>query len=108
MFAKSFVIAAALGAVGVPAAANAQRWQPIAQRKVNLSARIDQGIRSGELNRREASRLIGQLDSLVVLERQYRASGRILTARERRELDRRYDVLSRRVYRQKNDAQGRY
>lgn len=105
---RIFILAALLGAVAVPAAADAQRWQPIAQRKVNLSARIDQGIRSGELNRREANRLIGQLDSLVVLERRYRASGRILTAGERRELDRRYDALSARVNRQKHDRQGRY
>ncbi len=105
---RIFILAAVLGAVAVPAAADAQRWQPIAQRKVNLSARIDQGIRSSELNRREASRLIGQLDSLVVLERRYRASGRILTAGERRELDRRYDALSMRVNRQKHDRQGRY
>lgn len=104
---KTSLVAAIIVATVVPSVAEAQRWQPIAQRKVNLSRRIDQGMRSGELNRREANRLIGQLDRLVTLERTYRRSGGVFTARERAELDRRYDRLSARVYNQKHDAQYR-
>lgn len=103
-----FIIAAVLGAAAMPVAANAQAWQPIGQRKVNLSQRIDQGIRSGALNRAEARRLTTQLDNLVRLERRYRVSRPGLTQAERRDLDRRYDGLSRRVRVQRNDRQNRY
>lgn len=103
-----FIIAAVLGAAAMPVAASAQAWQPIGQRKVNLAQRIDQGIRSGALNRAEARRLTMQLDNLVRLERRYRVSRPGLTQAERRDLDRRYDGLSRRVRVQRNDRQNRY
>lgn len=105
---KSLVLATTLAAVAVPTIADAAVWQPIAQRKVNIDRRIDQGIRSGELNRAEARRLTRQLSDLVALERRYRASRPGLTLAERRDLDRRYDGLSQRVFNQKHDAQVRY
>lgn len=100
-------IAAALALGTIPTMASAQAWQPIGERKVNLSQRIDQGIRSGALNRAEARRLTAQLDDLVRLERRYRMTRPGLTRAERVDLDRRYDNLSRRVRIQKNDVQVR-
>lgn len=100
-------IAAALALGTIPTMADAQVWQPIGERKVNLSQRIDQGIRSGALNRAEARRLTVQLDDLVRLERRYRMTRPGLTRAERVDLDRRYDNLSRRVRVQKNDYQVR-
>ena len=99
------MILASLGfaTIAVPTAAEAQRWTPIAQRQGQLNARIDQGIRSGALNRREAVRLRSQLRDLSQLEYRYRRSGGGLSVSERNDLDRRYAMLSRQVRFQKND-----
>ncbi|MNJ46540.1 hypothetical protein D3C77_416720 [compost metagenome] len=112
------VLAAATATVALPAAAQSYRhapapayaqhhggWQAISQRKYNLDRRIDQGVRSGQLSRREASRLSNELNSLVRLERAYMRGG--LTMRERRELDRRYDALSAKVRHERRDRDGR-
>lgn len=95
-----------LAAAAMPATASAQGgWQSINQRQARIETRIDQGIRSGALNRNEAARLRTEFRQLSRLETQYRRSGRGLTMAERRELDRRFDRLSQRVQRQKNDRQ---
>jgi len=99
--------AAALGLMGVamPGAASAQRWQSINSRQATLDARIDQGIRSGSLDRREAGRLRAEFRQLNQLEYRYRANG--LSASERRDLNRRFDALSARVRFEKHDRQHR-
>jgi hypothetical protein len=101
----------ATAVVAVPAAAAPapapwqQGWQSINQRQANLDRRIDLGIRNGALNRNEAQRLRIQFRDLNRLEQQYRRNG--LNQAERRDLDRRFDRLSQRVYTQKHDRQGR-
>lgn len=102
-------VLAALGiaTAAFPAVANAAPWQTINQRQANIEARINQGIRSGSLNRAEATRLRSQFRDLGRLEARYRASRPGLTLAERRDLDRRYDALSARVRVQKNDRQYR-
>lgn len=70
-----------------------------------MERRIDQGVRSGALNRAEASRLRTQYRDLSRLEYRYRQNG--LTQAERRDLDRRFDSLSSRIRVQKNDRQHR-
>jgi len=76
-------------------------WQSISQRQVNLDRRIDQGVRNGSLNRREAVRLRSELNSLVRLEANYRRDG--LNQRERADLDRRFDRLSAQIRIDRND-----
>ncbi len=122
MFKKALipVIALAAASLAAPAAAqsygygpdrgdrferNFRGWQPIAQRKYNLDHRIEVGIRSGQLNRREAIRLRQELDQLVRLEYRYQRGG--LSLRERQDLDRRYDRLSRQVRHERRDRDGR-
>jgi len=122
MFKKALIPALALAAasVAVPAAAQSygyghdrgdryerdfRGWQPIAQRKYNLDRRIDVGLRNGQLSRREASRLRYELNRLVQLEYRYQRGG--LSWRERQELDRRYDQLSRQVRYERRDRDGR-
>ena len=101
---KAMILAGlGIATIAVPTVADAQRWTPIAQRQGQLNARIDQGIRSGALNRREAVRLRTQLRDLSQMEYRYRRSGGRLDVREQRDLDRRYDVLSRQVRFEKND-----
>lgn len=95
--------------VAVPAAAApapapwTQGWQSINQRQANIDRRIALGLRNGALNRNEAARLRTQFRDLNRLEQQYRRGG--LSLAERRDLDRRFDSLSRRVYVQKHDRQ---
>lgn len=76
-------------------------WQPIHRRVDNLDRRIDQGVRSGALTRREASGLRAELNALVRLERQYSRNG--LSRHEARDLDRRFDRLSQRVRLERRD-----
>jgi hypothetical protein len=110
---------AAAAAVSIPTAASASApqhrgdryerdhrgWQPIAQRKYNLDRRIDVGLRNGQLSRREALRLKTELNALVRLEYSYQRGG--LSARERAELDRRYDRLSAQVRAERRDRDNR-
>jgi len=68
--------------------------------------RINQGIRSGELTRREAGRLEAGLARIRINERFARLDGR-LTPAERARLQRELNRESRSIYRQKHDAQDR-
>lgn len=92
----------------VPSLASAAPWTSISQRQANLSQRIDQGIRSGALDRREALQLKNQLRQIVGLEYRYARSGGRIDMRERADLDRRFDAISRKVYNQKHDRQHRW
>ena len=102
----SLIAAASLASVAVPAFAQGPRdWVPLAQRQDNIERRIDQGMRSGELTRREARSLHEQFRSLLRLEDRYRRDG--LRPRERADLERRYDALAARVRFEKHDDQYR-
>lgn len=81
-------------------------WQNINARQARIEARINQGIRSGALSRREATALRAEFRSLERLEAQYRRSRPGLTVAERRDLDRRFDALSAKVRIEKNDRNG--
>jgi hypothetical protein len=80
-------------------------WQSISQRKYQLDRRIDNGLRNGMLSRREATRLKTELNQLVRLEYSYQRGG--LSARERMDLDRRYDMLARQVREERRDRDNR-
>lgn len=86
-------------------AQNHNSWHAISQRKFQLDRRIDQGERTRQLSRREASRLRNELNSLVRLERTYLRGG--LSVRERAELDRRYDRLAVEVRAERRDHDNR-
>ena len=94
-----------LAAAIVPSMASAAPWQSINQRQANLNVRIDQGIRSGALTRPEAVRLRTQMRDVANLEYRYKRGG--LTLAERRDLDRRFNAISARVYNNKHDRQYR-
>jgi hypothetical protein len=80
-------------------------WQSINQRQAQLDRRIDQGVRNGQLSRREATRLRSEFNSLARLETQYRRGG--LSAWERNDLDRRFDRLSAQIRNERNDRDNR-
>ena len=116
---RKFVITAvALAAVSVAAPSFAQSyhrpaphavsygsWQSINARQANLDRRIDQGVRTGQLSRREATRLRSEFNSLLRLEANYRRGG--LTAWERNDLDRRFDRLSANIRYERRDRDNR-
>ena len=82
-------------------------WQNINARQSRIEARINQGVRAGALDRREAAQLRSQFRAIAALEARYRASRPGLTAAERRDLDRRFDALERSIRVQKNDRDRR-
>lgn len=93
----------ATGVAATPAAA--APWQNINQRQANLYNRIEQGVRNGSITRGEAERLRGRFVALNNLEQRYRRNG--LTAWERRDLDQRFNSLSRDIRWQRHDNQNR-
>ncbi len=68
--------------------------------------RIQQGVRSGELTRREAVRAREDQRDIRQLERAYKSDGE-LTRGERRDLTHEQNQASREIYREKHDAQDR-
>ncbi len=68
--------------------------------------RIEQGVRSGELTRREAARATAQQRHIRAEERRYRADGNLGPV-ERADLRRDQARASRGIHRQKHDAQDR-
>ena len=80
-------------------------WQSINQRQANLDRRIDQGVRNGQLSRREAVRLRSEFNQIARLEARYRRGG--LTQWERADLDRRFDRLSAQIRSERRDRDGR-
>jgi hypothetical protein len=78
----------------------------INRRERHEQRRINQGIRSGELTRREAVRLEAGQARIRTYERFAKADGHV-SYRERRQLDRMLDRSSHNIYRQKHDGQDR-
>lgn len=110
---KKFLIALATASaltVGVAAPASAQSWQTINSRQRSLDARIDAGVRSGQVTRAEAIRLRGEFRTLANLEARYRVTGGGLNSWERTDLNRRFDALSSRIRyeRRDNDRYGNW
>ena len=79
----------------------------INQREAQIEARIDMGVRRGDLTRSEAVRLRSELRGIERLERRYRYTGGGIAAWERQDLERRLDRLSRQVFRARRDEDRR-
>ncbi len=78
----------------------------INERQERQQDRIEQGLKSGELTQREAARLERQEAKIAAEEKAFRSDGK-LSKRERAKLQRDLNKTSRRIYRQKHDAQTR-
>jgi hypothetical protein len=90
-------IASAEGAVASPRINARQQVQ---------RERIQQGVRSGELTRRETRNARADQRDIRQLERSYKSDGE-LTRAERRDLTQEQNQASRQLYRNKHDAQDR-
>lgn len=100
---KLLLSMAAMGAIAVAAPAASQTWSNanaggamgISNRVAQLDARLQAGIRSGEINRTEARNLRAQLRYLTRLEGRYSANG--LTQAERRDLQQRLRTVREQI-----------
>lgn len=104
---KLLVVAALAASVLLPATAQAQRRGPINRHQHHQQTRIRQGVRSGELTRREAARLQAEQARIRVHEAYARRSGGEFTLRERQRIARELRQSSRHIHRQKHDRQDR-
>ena len=78
----------------------------IDQRQTNQEQRIDQGIASGQLNKREANRLNKQQEHINKMEDRAKSDG-VMTKRERARISAAQDRASRHIVREKHDRQGK-
>jgi len=95
------------GATGNPQSASSQRMQADVQRNINQEKRIEQGLQSGALTRREAGKLgCGQAR---VDRKEFRAGrdGHVSKG-EQAAIQRAVNHQSRRIYREKHDGQVRH
>ena len=98
----SIAAVSAVAATALPAAAMAQSYRHDGgDRVARLDQRIDMGIRSGSLDRREAWRLKGDLRETARLEARYGRDG--LSRWERADLDRRFDRISAQIRVERRD-----
>lgn len=76
------------------------------RRQERQEQRIDKGVQSGALTPREARRVQAGQRHVGKLETRTQADGTV-TAKEKARLEHAQDVQSKRIYRQKHDAQSR-
>jgi hypothetical protein len=76
------------------------------KRQSNQKSRIHQGVKSGELTKREAHKLRKQQRGIERQEERANADGEV-TAKEAAKLEQRQDRASKAIYKQKHDAQER-
>ena len=100
----NILAAAAFAALAVPAFAQTTSTPRIDQRQQNQQQRIDQGVKSGQLNEKEAARLEKGQARVQKMEDKAVADGKV-TAKESRQIERAQDKQSRRIYREKHDKQ---
>jgi Skp family chaperone for outer membrane proteins len=98
---------AALALSAVVAQADAGTRDPrVNARQHNQRDRIQQGVRSGELTRRETRNVAEDQRDIRQLERAYKSDGQ-LTGAERVDLRHEQNQASREIYREKHDGQDR-
>ena len=94
-------------AKGNPSSASSQRMQADVQRNINQQQRIEQGIQSGQLTNREAAKLEGGQARVNQAEARAGADGHV-GANEQRRIQKAENKQSKRIYREKHDAQTRH
>ena len=106
---KRFLATAIIAAVStvflaVTALAGPPDAPVVKKRQTNQQKRIEQGVKSGQLNPREAGRLEREQARIKQDEERMKSDGK-LTPGERAKLKREQDRASRHIYREKHDAQ---
>lgn len=106
---KIYSILAAVAVALVTTAGHAQTKDPLAtpgidKRQENQQKRIDQGVKSGQLNEKEAARLERRQERIQKMEDKAKADGTV-TAKERAKIHHAQDQQSRQIHREKHDKQ---
>lgn len=101
---KTMLMSAALAAFLLPATAQNTNSPRIDQREQNQQQRIGEGIENGSLTAGEATRL-ERKEAVINREENRMKSDGNLTPQERARLTHQQNVMSRRIYAQKHDAQ---
>ena len=101
---RALLVSLVLSAVTSLAQAQGTATPVIDQRQANQQQRINQGVASGELNKREARRLQRQQNAVQRAEDKAKADG-VVTAGERKKITKMQDQTSKNIARQKHDAQ---
>lgn len=103
---KSIIAAVVIAAFALPGVALAQTASTprIDKRQEKQEKRIEQGVQSGELTKKEAARLEKGQDRVQKMEDKAAADGK-MTKKERARIEHAQDVESKRIARQKHDKQ---
>jgi hypothetical protein len=99
-------LAALIGVTSISYADGGTRSPGVNARQHQQRDRVQQGVRSGELTRRETRGLAREQQDIRQLERAYKSDG-TLSGAERRDLHQEQNQASRDIYQQKHDAQDR-
>lgn len=81
-------------------------WASMAERKLDLDARIARGLDTGQLTAAEVEVLREDFNAILQAEANYKVDG--LSPAERADLNERFDELDERVLAQRTDAERRY
>ena len=76
------------------------------QRQTNQEQRVDQGVASGQLNKREANRLNKQQKHINRVEGRAKSDG-VVTKKEQARINKKQNRASRHLAREKHDVQGK-
>ncbi len=103
---KSIIAAAVITACALPGLSLAQTTSTprIDQRQENQQKRIDQGVKSGELNEKEARRLEKGQAKVQKMENKAMADG-TMTNKEKARIEKAQDKQSKKINRETHDKQ---
>ena len=104
MKSMKIVAAAVIAAFAFPVLAQTTSTPRIDQRQKDQQQRIDQGVKSGQLNRKEAARLEKGQARIQKMKIKATADGKV-TAKERARIAKAQDREGRRIAREKHDKQ---
>ena len=94
--------------IGLSSAGFSQSRTPrITKRQVHQQKRIHEGVKDGDLTRRETVKLEAR-EAKIQRDKRAAKSDGVVTARERAKLRREENRTSRAIYRQRHDAQVRH
>jgi CRISPR/Cas system-associated endoribonuclease Cas2 len=99
---KSTILAALVTAAVLPVAAQTPSTPRVDQRQANQEARIQQGVKSGELTPKEAAKLEKGQDKVEKMENKAVADGKV-TPKEQAKLERAQNKQSKKIAKKKNN-----
>ena len=80
---------------------------PIKERQKNQQERIDEGVKGGELTKKETLKLEAEQGKIQRKKRRFRRNDGKLGPKERAKLEQEQDKASKHIYKEKHDAQTR-